>query len=264
MKFIAFILLIIDISTTFVCAGTGNDGVEFFIVPSRISKAKVDLLQEFGKHLDFFNYNIVYSKTYWDDDQAPVYKDRKTAFFRSLLVPGAGQKYLGQKGAAKGFFIAEISLWISFFAFKEYGKWVRQDALAFAATHSGAITQGKPSQFFVDIGNYRDVYEYNDNKQRMYQFDKVYTSEDYFWAWDDNSNRQKFEQMRIDSDKAINRSTFVLGGIFANHIISAIHAVWQTHRYNKQIEQTHRSGLNFYVNSNAVKGEISFNIQKEF
>jgi len=136
-----------------------------------------------------------------------------------------------------------------------------EDALAFAATHSGAITDGKPSQFFVDIGNYKDIEEYNDAKQRMWQFDKVYDAEDYYWQWDEDSNRSKFESMRIASDQAVNRSVFVLGGIFANHLLSAIDAVWQTSRHNKKLN---KKSVSLKIKTDFKTGEIALNIQKLF
>ncbi len=197
-------------------------------------------------------------------DKATGYKDRKNAFFRSLILPGAGEHYLGKQNFARAFFAAEVSLWLSYFAFQQYGKWLREDALTFAATHSGATIDGKPSQFFVDIGNYTDIYQYNDAKLRYGEYEKYYKEADYFWSWDLVSNQQKFENMRISSDRARNRSTYVLGAIFANHLISAIHATWQTHRHNKKINEMTSSQVHFNVSANYFTGGISLKIQKGF
>jgi TM2 domain-containing membrane protein YozV len=246
-------------------AGNGNDYSNHFFITSPISAAKVQMIQDCRDHFKPINFNLLsVSNPIPSNDQQKLYKDRKKAFIRSLILPGAGELYLGKRSLAKTFFFTEITLWIGYLAFQEYGKWVRDDALAFAATHSGANTEGKPSQFFIDIGNYFDIYKYNDAKQRMFQFEQVYTEEDYFWSWDLDSNRRKFEQMRIASDRALNRSVFVLGGIFANHLISAIHSVWQTHRYNKKIDKMTNSGINLHFDTNYLTGEFLLNIQKEF
>ncbi|HDP99525.1 MAG TPA: hypothetical protein ENN22_10145 [bacterium] len=175
------------------------------------------------------------------------YKHKGKAMLRSFLIPGAGERYVGKKNLGKAFLITEVTLWIGYFAFREYANWVRQDALAYAATHAGAQTSGKPSQFFVDIGNFSNVHEYNDAQQRMRQFDKLYKTNDYFWDWENNADRRKFKNMRVSSDRAKHRAVFMLGGIFANHIISAIDAVWQTYRYNRKIDrQTNATAqLNF-------------------
>ncbi len=266
MKIPVYILILkfILISLCSVYAGNGNDQSVYFLFPSPLSASKIQMVNDWGDYYKSSDLNFLSVSNPLSSDEPKSYKDRRKAFIRSLILPGAGELYLGRRSLAKTFFFIEISLWISYFAFREYGQWIQDDALAFAATHSGARTDGKPSQFLVDIGNYRDVYQYNDAKQRMFQFEKVYAEEDYFWSWDLDNNRRKFKQMRIASDRALNRSVFVLGGIFANHLISAIHSVWQTHRYNKKIEKMTKPSLNIHFDSNYLNGEFSLKIQKEF
>lgn len=165
-------------------------------------------------------------------------KSKGKAFLFSLLLPGAGEYYTGHKTLAKSFIITEIVLWAGYFSFKAYSKWKRDDMYIFAASHADAKVEGKPSQFFVDIGNYHDVYEYNDAKQRRREFSKVYMEKDYYWSWDSVDNQQEFELMRISSDRAYNRAVFTIGGIIANHVISAIDAVWHSYIYNKRINKS--------------------------
>ncbi len=192
------------------------------------------------------------------------YKNKGTAFFRSLLLPGAGERYLGKKGLGKIFLITEVTLWLSYFAFREYGDWIQEDARIFAATHAGAQIEDKPSQYFVDIGFYRDIYQYNEAQQRMRQFSKVYPVESYYWSWESEHCRSQFYQMRTASDRAHNRAIFVLGGIFANHILSAIDAVWQTYRYNKKIDQDKQARLQLGIKTDYYSGAISLQVQKLF
>lgn len=233
MKIIFMILIatfLILINYTFATA----QGERRYLDPSPLAQAKFEFVNDIQSYAFVERPGILQTTT---ENSPTPHKDRRKAFFRSLLLPGAGEYYLGKHSLAKAFFFTEITLWVSYFAFREYGKWQRDDALAFAATHSGAKIDGKPSQFFIDIGNYNDVYQYNDAKQRMFQFEKVYMDEDYYWSWDLDANRRKFDKIRISGDQALNRSVFVLGGIFANHLFSAIHSVWQTHRINKKLEQ---------------------------
>ncbi|MCI0494501.1 hypothetical protein L0Z72_05805 [candidate division KSB1 bacterium] len=247
MKIISNILIVIFLVLIDYTFAVG-EGEHQYLEPSPLAKAKFELAKNIQQHdsLARPEVNLVIT-----ENPSKTHKDRRKAFFRSLLIPGAGEYYLGKHNLAKAFFFTEISLWVSYIAFREYGKWQRDDALAFAATHSGANIAGKPSQFFIDIGNYQDIYQYNDAKQRMFQFEKVYADEDYFWSWDLDTNRRKFDKIRLSGDQALNRSVFVLGGIFANHLFSAIHSVWQTHRYNKKLEA-------------ATGAEIGLNIRNDF
>jgi len=58
----------------------------------------------------------------------------------------------------------------------------------------------------------------------------------FYWQWQDKVHRDKFDQLRISSDLAHNRSMFVIGAILANHVLSAIDAVWSVHKYEKARE----------------------------
>jgi hypothetical protein len=263
LKNLIYVLLL----TTAVQGYSGGKNTPFhnYLAPSPRSVAKTQMIYD----LNARKKEIVFSFSQLSDSGTNnggngEFKNRGKAFIRSLILPGSGEHYLGKKTLAKAFLITEVTLWIGYVAFNEYGKWIRNDAYAFAATHSGAKTDSKPSQFFVDIGNYGNVNEYNDAKQRMRQFEKVYSSEDYYWQWEDNQSRQKFENMRISSDQAINRSVFVLGGIFANHLLSAVDAVWQTHRHNKKLNQNSEKKVSINIESDFKTGELSLNIQKLF
>jgi hypothetical protein len=259
---IIFSIVILTLSAVY--AGENNEPVNQYLIPSALSDARLQMMQNINNHLAIKNCELNSFLSTTSDDQPKPYKDRKKALLRSLILPGAGEYYLGKKSLARVFFATEVTLWLGYLAFQQYGKWVRQDALAFAATHSGAKIAGKPSQFFVDIGNYTDIYQYNDAKLRYGENEKYYAEADYFWSWDKDANRQKFENMRIASDRARNRSTYVLGAIFANHLISAIHASWQTHRYNKKLDKMTTSNIHINVSANYLVGELSLKIQKEF
>ena len=60
----------------------------------------------------------------------------------------------------------------------------------------------------------------------------------YYWRWDSEANRLKYEEIRRAAKQADNRATFALGAILANHLVSAIDAVWSAHKANKAAEQS--------------------------
>lgn len=243
-------------------AGEEFNGQMNFLQPTALSLAKSQMTQKFSEN-GVSTVRPSENNLLTEDPQIG-YKNRGTAFFRSMLLPGAGERYVGKKSLGKAFFITEVTLWLGYFAFREYGDWIKKDALAFAATHAGAETDGKPSQYFVNIGFYSDIYQYNDAQQRMRQFSKVYSIDEYYWAWDKDDSRSRFVNMRIASDRAHNRAIFVLGGIFANHILSAIDAVWQTYRYNKNVDHNKQARFQFGIKTNYQSGAISLNITKLF
>jgi len=159
------------------------------------------------------------------------------AFMRSLLIPGWGQRRGGAKTAARNFFVAEALLWSGFTALEVYAGWQKNDYKLFSARHAGAQISGKDEQFFVEMGNFISVEEYNQARLRRRDVEGLYDPAAYFWRWDTDANRQKFFNLRKRSDKAFARAELVAAGVIANHIVSGIHAAWVAHKMSSPKEQ---------------------------
>jgi hypothetical protein len=159
------------------------------------------------------------------------------AFMRSMLIPGWGQRRGGARTSARNFFVAEVLLWSSFAALEVYGGWQKNDYKIFSTSHAGAQISGKNDQFFVEMGNFISVEEYNQARLRRRDVEGLYDPATHFWRWDTDANRQKFFNMRKRSDKAYARAELVAAGVIANHIISGIHAAWVAHRNSSQNEK---------------------------
>ena len=155
-----------------------------------------------------------------------VYRgDPKKAFLLSLLIPGLGQHYVKSRKATRFFAVVEAALWGTMIGHRLSSRWARQNYKAFATNHARASIDGKDDQYFVDIGNFLDIYRFNNKKQVDRSDDNVLEiTPDNFWQWDSDENRSKFRKMRIDADATKNRAVFFTTGIFINHLISAIHA----------------------------------------
>ncbi|MDZ7261483.1 MAG: hypothetical protein ONB05_05190 [candidate division KSB1 bacterium] len=172
-------------------------------------------------------------------------KSRGRAFLFSILLPGAGQYYVGHKHRARNFLISEILLWTTYAGFRTYGNWVKNDYQVYAATHAEANISGKDHRYFVAMGNYDNIYQYNEAQRNQRELEEVYPENSrYFWDWDSEARRHKFEKLRLTSDTAYNRAELTIGAIIAHHLLSAIDAVWMTNKYNKKLRQ---SGLNLRI-----------------
>lgn len=159
-----------------------------------------------------------------------------TAVFYSLLLPGMGELYADGFDQGQYSLIAEGTLWLTYLSFQQYGSWLQTDARNFAAAHAGAVTGGKQDQFFVDIGNFNDTYDYNEKKLRDRNLDKVYNvNNGYLWSWDSDQNRREYRSIRVSSEKVLNNSQFVIATIVVNRLISAINAARLTRLYNQRL-----------------------------
>ncbi|MDD5087518.1 MAG: hypothetical protein PHI18_01800 [bacterium] len=147
----------------------------------------------------------------------------KSAFLKSLVIPGWGQYSLGQPNSALAFFGGELVLVGGMLTLDAYGRSTRDDYQALARIYGGVVG-GHDHDFYVDVGNWMTVDQYNERRLRERDYDALYTSTTDRWSWDSNAHRAEMERIRVKSDRAFNSVIYLVGAMVANHIASAIHA----------------------------------------
>jgi hypothetical protein len=178
-----------------------------------------------------------------------VKKSKKSpglAFIYSLLIPGMGHAYANKFETGKYFLISEAAIWLTYIGFSVYGNWVRDDAYNYSTIHAGVDLSGKEKddKFFNDIANYDNVYQYNDEKLRFGEYDKIYDpASGYYFYWDNTANREIYQDGKFTADRTLNDRLFVIGAAVINHIISAISAVFAANSYNDEISKKTTGGL---------------------
>jgi hypothetical protein len=146
-----------------------------------------------------------------------------SAFLKSLVVPGWGQYSLGQTNSALMFFGADIALLGGMLTLNSYGHSTKADYRALAAAYAG-VQGAHDHGFYVDVGNWMTVDQFNEQRLRNREFDALYTQSSDRWAWDSNAHRDLMRKTRIKSDRALNSVLYLVGGMVLNHVASAIHA----------------------------------------
>lgn len=168
-------------------------------------------------------------------------------FLKSLLIPGWGQYSQGRNNSALIYISLEALFWGGMFSFQSYGGWLENDYKGYAVSHAGIEPVGKNHDYFVDIGNYDDMDEYNRIQQLERDWDALYLDDTYYWQWDNSSNRTTFEDLRIKSDLYKNSTIYFAGAILVNHLISAIDAA----RYTRTKDNLN-AGVTFNQQGNSM------------
>lgn len=147
--------------------------------------------------------------------------------FKSLILPGWGQ-YAMERPKRGNFFISSEILTISLSAFSFIkSNNVEDNYIALAAEHAGTNESGKGHQYWVDIGNYNSIEDFNDEHLRWREYDALYPNDMIWrWQWNSEEKREEFEDLRIESDNYELIGKFLIGGVIINHIISAIDAFY--------------------------------------
>ena len=164
-------------------------------------------------------------------------KSTGLAVVYSFLLPGMGELYAGDFSSGKYFLIGEGALWITFGIFDGRGNALQRDARTLAVARAGVNANGKNDQFYVDIGNFNSVEEYNEKKLQDREPQKLYdAAAGYGWRWTSDADRATYRNQRVASDRAFENGKFVLAAVLVNHLASAINAARAAVVHNRALE----------------------------
>lgn len=175
-------------------------------------------------------------------DGAPAGRERKSGFLGILyssLLPGMGELYAERFDRGRYPLIADGVLWLALAGVNVAGAWVQDDARTFAVQAAGVDTRRKDEQFFVDIGNYASLADYNAAKRIERAVDRLYPEDPaagYGWEWRTSTDRTTYRDQRIRADELFNASGFVVLGLIANRIWSAVQAALSVKSYNALLD----------------------------
>lgn len=150
----------------------------------------------------------------------------------SAVLPGAGHFYAGRMDVGAYFLGAEAAMWLGIFGVNYYGGVLRDDSRSFASVHAGLNKEGKDDDYFANVGNYMNIYMYNNDKLQSGQYNMLYDVNTHFWNWDSQSNQGEFEQQRKRSERTYNLSTIFVTGLIINRLVSGISAIVLTNSGN--------------------------------
>jgi hypothetical protein len=198
------------------------------------------------------NDNLTFVNVYAPLESASS-KSGMLAAVYSLLVPGLGEWYVGDLSSGQYHLMSEGSLWLVYGGMRTYSSWIRNDAHAYATQHAGASFAGKDADYDANIGDYVNTEDYNQEMLRNRDYDKVYSSQAFFWQWQNAEQQASYRAQRIQADKMKNNAQFAIAGMVINRVISVFGAVRAAARYNREHDAASRIDLN--VTPNPVNGD---------
>ena len=153
---------------------------------------------------------------------------------KSLVLPGWGQRELGQEGLANAYLAAEAASVAAAATLGWRANALFETSRAWAYQHAGAEPSWG-SEYWRQMEVYYDYEEYLEDlwrrARRLYPDDpeaqERWVSEHALegrWAWDSESSFKYYQDVRAEAS-FVKRLGFVfLGGVVANHLISAAEA----------------------------------------
>ncbi len=158
------------------------------------------------------------------------------AFFMSLVLPGAGEYYMGRKSQAFMFLGFEVLAWSGLLANQLYSDHLKDEYKTFAGQHAGVQPAGKDLQYWIDIGKYDDIYSFNEQRRRDRYFDAIYdeTPANY-WKWDSRDNRFRYDGKRLRANEIASQDVYFYAAVLLNHLVSGINAMRLARKHNRTV-----------------------------
>jgi len=187
-------------------------------------------------------------------------KSKGLSIILSIILPGAGHFYEGRMDIGKYFLTADLGLWLSMLGSELYGNSVKDDSRTFASQHSGLSKDGKDDDYFVNVGSFNNIYDYNNDMLIRGRYDQIYDINSKYWNWDLSSNRVNFDEQRKKSERIYNSQKVILTGLVINRIASAVSAYIIANSENRHPLQINSA---FIMNGEKIDG-VRLNFMKTF
>jgi len=156
----------------------------------------------------------------WDKPVKSVWK----AIGLSLLLPGAGELYLGDTRSAAVFMTADGAIWSFAIGFAVNATWRADEYKSYAAKYAGVDVNGKDDDFFRTIALYdnRDLYNYSllllERKWNIL----IPETPEWNWDWRSETNQLEYYDIWTSSERAWHNFRIALGVAALNRAISVI------------------------------------------
>jgi len=197
-------------------------------------------------------------------------KSMGKALLMSLVLPGAGQEYVGSHKRARSMLAAEGAIWTTYALFTVQGN-NREDKYQEMAGLFAGVSGERSDSYYQAIGFYPTNYEYNIDVKRearyIYPYDPALQDQyvldnGYFgndgWEWDSVEQQLDYRETRTSSKESHRRATLTVGFAVLNRMVSMID-VYLTFKLADRdrlssiprlmVEQQDRDGFRVYLST---------------
>ena len=171
--------------------------------------------------------------------------------WKSLIIPGWGEKSKGYDKRGNIFLISELILLSSLMHSEDMSSSYEQDYLNHARYHANIELEGRGDIFAANVGNFNSLYEYNQYKATNGLYDDIYNDvPKNQWNWSSRAKRLQYDTWRNKSKNFDELEGFIIAGLLLNRMISFIDVLI--------LKRKEKLETDFSSSSNSAKFKISY------
>jgi hypothetical protein len=161
-------------------------------------------------------------------------RSMRNALLLSLVLPGAGQQYLGYHRRARAMYVAEAAVW-SVFAYYRVQGGNREDRYKEMARLFAGISGERDDEYYKTIAYYTTSTDYNtdvmrearlrfpfDRENQKAYFDRNAYFGDDAWEWESLKKQRDYRDTRVASKESYRRSVLTTGFALLNRVVSMV------------------------------------------
>jgi hypothetical protein len=208
------------------------------------------LVADEGSHPAVFSSGLL-----GDDLSMPETKSASKAVLYSLLLPGLGQSYLGEKKQAAVFFALDVAIWTSFVVFTVQANLREDEYQQYARTFAGVASLDHSDDYYGILTEHDSFRAYeneikSEGRLIFYPEVDVAALDQYFvdhrvadyeeWIWRSADHRRAYQDRRSASKRADRRALYSVAAAIANRVAASFFAYRSVRRMNSEgsVQQT--------------------------
>ncbi len=151
----------------------------------------------------------------------------KLAMLMNLVLPGLGHQYLGDEKRAMVYFSTEALLVFGMVFSESYSNKMYRNSKSYAWRYADTkCTKDPGNEYWKIIGSkyYMSYKEFNNEMELIGETDMKYVEPDEIWYWESEYYQETYREMREAATSFHVVSSFFLGGMILNRVVSFIDA----------------------------------------
>lgn len=194
--------------------------------------------------------------------QEPNIPNQRTAFLKSLVLPGWGHYYVDRNNWNRGKYHlgADILVVLSFFGLNIHSNNLQQNWYSYARDEAGIDIENRSREIQLAVGDFNSLSDYNDYQLRTRNWDQLLEDRpENRWNWQSDELRGEYNDIRNRFENIDQQLPALIGLMVVNRVVSAISA------YNRAGKvQAKNTDTALYFSRHAVGTGILANVKVRF